>query len=81
MKSFFTQSKGNKCWHRPPRSRVKKKKAGITKDYAAVLTSQDRNVLWMSKFTNMGRITKENIKKAIGEMVDDRTVFCSDGTQ
>lgn len=78
--TFFLHSqKGKKCLERSPRSRSKKKKAGITKEYATVLTTQDRGQLCISKFTNMGRITKKNIKEAIGEMLNHRTVFCSDG--
>ena len=78
--TFYLHSqKGKKCVHRPPRSRSEKKGAGITKEYATVLTTQDRAELCVSKFTNMGRITKSNIKNTIGSMVDNRTVFCSDG--
>jgi len=77
--TFLLQSqKGVKCKHRMPRSRSKKKGAGINKDYAAVLTTQDRSHFCISKFTNMGRISKANISDTIGDLINERTIMCSD---
>ena len=79
--TFFLESqKGEKCLHRKPRKRGSEgSKKGISNEQAAVFTAMDRFGNSELKFSNMGRISKNNIDKILGHRVNERTIFCSDG--
>lgn len=78
--TFFLESqKGKKCTTREPRKRGGGKKKGISNEQATVITAMDRLRNTELKFTNMGRITEENIETTFGHRISDRTILCSDG--
>ena len=78
--TFYTHSqKGKPCVERAPRKRGGSKSRGISDGQATVLTTMDRNGSSEYSFTNMGRITENNIVKSIGKRITERTILCSDG--
>lgn len=79
-KIHFTHSqKGKKCEYRLPRKRGGGHKKGISEEQATLLTVMDRNGNHEFRFTNMGRITEREVKKAVNHRVNERTILCSDG--
>ena len=78
--TFYLQSqKGKKCTYRAPRNRGGRPSRGITNNEASVLTIMDRSGNSAYRFTNMGRISTDDIEKAIGDRTSERTILCSDG--
>ena len=78
--TFYTHSqKGKRCTQRKPRKRGGSNSRGISDEKAAVITTMDRSGNSEYSFTNMGRISEDNIIASIGERVTDRTILCSDG--
>ena len=78
--TFFLESqKGKKCVDRKPRERGGGAKRGISNEQAAVITVMDRcgnsEFIW----SNMGRISEQDIERAFGHRIGNRTVLCSDG--
>jgi len=76
---FLHSQKGKKCNHRQPRKRGGGHKRGISNEQATVLTVMDRKGNSELQFSTMGRLSKDDIQKIIGERVTERTIFCSDG--
>ena len=54
-------------------------KRGITKDYVAVLTTQDRGCNVDLQIATLGRISQDDISRKIGDRISERTILCSDG--
>lgn len=79
--TFFLHSeKGLKQTERKARKRGKSvKQKGISNKQVAVIVSADRKNTKDFKVACLGRITKDNISQAIGNMIEDRTVLCTDG--
>jgi len=79
--TFFLHSeKGESNLNREARKRGKSVSTrGISDKQVAVIVSADRRKTLNLKVSCLGRITKENINQAIGNMVNERTVLCSDG--
>lgn len=78
--TFYLHSqKGRKCTDRVPRNRGGRSTRGITNNEASVLTIMDRSGNSAYRFTNMGRISENDIEQAVGDRVSKRTILCSDG--
>jgi len=79
--TFFLHScKGQKLSNRRPRKRGKSvRKRGNSNEQVAVIVSTDRNKTMDMKVATLGRITKADIEKTIGEFVSSETILCSDG--
>ena len=79
--TFFLQSKkGSRSLENKPRKRGKQiSTKGINNEQVPVIVSADRKGEVSLSVSGFGRITKENIIKAIGEKVNKMTVLCSDG--
>jgi transposase-like protein len=78
--TFYTHSqKGKHCTERKARKRGGAESRGISDEQAAVLTTMDRNGNSEFNFTNMGRISENDIIDSIGERVTERTILCTDG--
>ena len=79
--TFFLHSeKGEPNLARKARKRGKSVSTrGISNEQVAVIVSADRRKTLDLEVACLGRITKENINKAIGNMVNEKTVLCSDG--
>jgi len=77
---FLHSNKGSKSLVTKARSRGKSiKTRGISDNQVAVIVSTDRRKTMNVKVACLGRITKKNITQAIGEMVVEQTILCSDG--
>ena len=79
--TFFLHSrKGSKNLLQKPRKRGKKAKArGINKEHVATIVTMDRAENVDLKVACLGRITKKDIVRAIGEKISAQTVLCTDG--
>jgi len=79
--TFFLHSqKGSKNLLQKPRKRGKKAKArGINKEHVAAIVTIDRAENIDLKVACLGRITKKDIVRAIGEKISTQTVLCTDG--
>ena len=80
--TFFLQSdKGKrKGLDRPARKRGGHSSSrGISKDQVAVIVTADRKGALDMTVATMGRISKKDIKKAIGNRIEKDAVLCSDG--
>lgn len=79
--TFFLESeKGKKVTHRPARKRGgKARKNGISDEQVAVIVTQDRKSQLDLTVATKGRITKDDIEKAIGHIIiQGKTILCSD---
>jgi transposase-like protein len=77
---FLHSNKGSKTLAVKARRRGKSiKTKGISDNQVAVIVSTDRKKTMNVKVACLGRITKTNITQAIGEMVVEQTILCSDG--
>ena len=79
--TFFLHSeKGRKMiTNRKPRSRGgSAKRKGINDEHIAVVVTQDRNKEIDLTVATKGRLKKIDIDQAIGQMITDQTVLCSD---
>lgn len=78
--TFFLESeKGKQQKKRTPRKRGgKSSKRGISDDQVAVIVTSDRKGTMDMTVSTMGRITKKNIKDAIGSRLSKDTILCSD---
>lgn len=54
------------------------KKRGISKEQVCVLVARDRDKLTFSRTSGMGRLTKEQLDKAIGNKLSKDNVLCTD---
>lgn len=54
------------------------KKRGISKEQVCVLVARDRDKITFSQTSGMGRITKEQLNKAIGHKLSKENVLCTD---
>jgi len=79
MKLVLHSQKGKRCEHREARSRGGRPSKGITNDEASILTTMDREENISYQFTNMGRMTAEQLEYSIGDKINENTVLCSDG--
>lgn len=77
---FLHSQKGKKCEHRQARCRGGRPSRGITNDEASILTTMDREATISYQFTNMGRMTAEQLEHSIGSRINEKTVLCSDGS-
>ena len=78
--TFYLHSqKGTKCKHRAPRKRGGRPSKGITNQEAVVLTIIGREGNSEYRFTNMCRISADELEQAIGDRTSKRTILCSDG--
>ena len=79
--TFFLHSeKGSKDLSRKARKRGKKAIVrGISKEHVAAIVTMDRKKSIDLKVACLGRITKEDIEKAIGKKLSEQTVLCTDG--
>ena len=79
--TFFLQSyKGSRKLERKPYKRGRKVgKKGISKDHVAVIATKGRAEGLDLTVATLGRIKKQDIKNALEERVDGKTVLCSDG--
>ena len=65
--------------NRKPRSRGgSAKKKGINDEHIAVVVTQDRNKEIDLTVATKGRLKKIDIDQAIGQMITDQTVLCSE---
>jgi len=76
---FLHSQKGKKCEHRKARNRGGRPTRGITKDEANILTTMDRDENMSYQFTNMGRMSVQDLNESLGNKVNEKTVLCSDG--
>lgn len=78
--TFFLESeKGKPPRNREPRKRGgKSSKRGINDEQVAVIVTADRNGCTDMTVAKKGRITKKNIKDAIGSRLTKDTILCSD---
>jgi len=79
--TFFLQSdKGRKGLDRISRKRGGKSSSrGISDDQVAVIVTADRKGAMDMKVATLGRISKNDIKNAIGHRIDKGSVLCTDG--
>lgn len=78
--TFYHHSqKGKRCIDREPRNRGGRSSRGITNEEATVLTTMDRAGNSLYLFTNMGRLSLEELENAIENRLTERTILCSDG--
>ncbi len=71
--TFYLHSqKGTKCKHRAPRKRGGRPSKGITNQEAVVLTIMDREGNSEYRFTNMCRISADELEQAIGDRTSKR---------
>ncbi len=79
--TFFLQSeKGSQNLTRKARKRGKKaKRKGINDEHVATIVTMDRAKNIDLTVACLGRISKKNIEKAIGENINNKTVLCTDG--
>ena len=76
---FLHSEKGNKRLEREARKRGgKAAKAGISNEQVAVILSCDRSGNKDLQVAGLGRISKKDIDKVLGEKVDKQTVLCTD---
>ncbi|MEC1377231.1 IS1595 family transposase [Heyndrickxia oleronia] len=77
---FLYSEKGQrKIKDRKPRKRGgSAKKRGISKEQVCVLVARDRDKVTFSETLGMGRLTKEQLDKAIGHKLSNRNVLCTD---
>ena len=78
--TFFLESeKGKPPQNRSPRKRGgKSSKRGINEEQVAVIVTADRKGSTDMTVATKGRITKKNIKDAIGSRLTKDTILCSD---
>ena len=79
--TFFHHSdKGNKKLIRKGRKRGSDyNKRGISEDLVAVIATTDRKGSLDMKVATLGRITKTDIEKAVGDRIDNDAILCADG--
>lgn len=77
---FLHSQKGKECNHRKARCRGGRPSRGITNDEASILTTMDREANMSYQFTNMGRMSAEQLERSIGNQISEKTVLCSDGS-
>ena len=79
--TFFLQSdKGRKELDRAARKRGGHSSTrGISKDQVAVIVTADRKGALDMKVATLGRISKYDIDKAIGNRIEKDSILCSDG--
>lgn len=77
---FLYSEKGQrKIKDRKPRKRGgSAKKRGISNEQVCVLVARDRDKLTFSQTLGMGRLTKEQLDKAIGHKLSSENVLCTD---
>lgn len=77
---FLYSEKGSKhIKDRKPRKRGgTAKKRGISNEQVCVLVARDRDKLTFSQALGMGRLTKEQLDKAIGHKLSNQNVLCTD---
>jgi transposase-like protein len=78
--TFFLHSeKGKKVTKRKPRKRGgSSSKRGVNKEHIAVIVTQDRNKQLNLTVATNGRIKKNDIYKAIGQLITPSTILCTD---
>ncbi len=77
---FLHSNKGSRNLTKKARRRGKSiNTKGISEEQVAVIVSTDRKKTINVNVACLGRITKSNITQAIGEMVVEQTILCSDG--
>lgn len=54
------------------------KKRGISNEHVCVLVARDREKMTFSQTSGMGRLTKEQLDKAIGHKLSNENVLCTD---
>lgn len=79
--TFFLKSyKGIRTLERESYKRGRKVgKGGISNDHVAVIATKGRTNGLDLTVATLGRIKKQDIKNAVGERVDNKTILCSDG--
>ena len=77
---FLYSEKGQrKIKDRKPRKRGgSAKKRGISNEQVCVLVARDRDKVTFSQTLGMGRLTKEQLDKAIGHKLSSKNVLCTD---
>lgn len=77
---FLYSEKGQrKIKNRKPRKRGgSAKKRGISNEQVCVLVARDREKITFSQTLGMGRLTKEQLDKAIGHKLSNKNVLCTD---
>lgn len=77
---FLYSEKGQrKIKDRKPRKRGgSAKKRGISNEQVCVLVARDREKMTFSQTLGMGRLTKEQLDKAIGHKLSNENVLCTD---
>ena len=77
---FLYSEKGQrKIKDRKPRKRGgSAKKRGISNEQVCVLVARDRDKSTFSQPLGMGRLTKEQLDKAIGHKLSNENVLCTD---
>jgi transposase-like protein len=76
---FLTSEKGKQQKERQPRKRGgKATKRGISDEQVAVIVTLDRESELDMTLATLGRIKKVDIEAAIGKMVSNETILCSD---
>ncbi|KYG36598.1 hypothetical protein AZF08_25750 [Bacillus gaemokensis] len=63
---------------KPPKRGGSAKKRGISNEQVCVLVARDRDKLTFSQTLGMGRLTKEQLDKAIGHKLSSENVLCTD---
>lgn len=79
--TFFLHSeKGSGKLTRKSRKRGKQVKTkGISQEQVSVIVAADRKGAVSLNVSGFGRISKEDITKAIGEKINEQTILCTDG--
>lgn len=79
--TFFRHSeKGSKSIKREPRKRGGEAASkGISDDQVAVIATADRKGCTDMKVATLGRISKDDIVKAIGNKIEEKSILCADG--
>ncbi|MEY9093752.1 hypothetical protein ABH899_002361 [Paenibacillus sp. RC84] len=54
------------------------KKCGISNEQVCVLVARDRDKMTVSQVLGMGRLTKEQLDKAIGHKLSSENILCTD---
>lgn len=75
----YTQKKEKNIKERKARKRGgSAKKCGISNEQVCVLVARDREKMTFSQTLGMGRLTKEQLDKAIGHKLSSENVLCTD---
>lgn len=76
---MYSEKVQRKIKGRKPRKRGgSAKKRGISNEQVCVLVARDRDKTTFSQILGMGRLTKDQLDKAIGHRLSSENILCTD---